>query len=131
MSCVQVVVFVRCNKQKEQQFIDTFFHDEKKHHGTMDEPSSKQQFCKFDVIIPLLYKKSEAMLPVLVDLMTGQQSDIDLKFSGLLATSYHCKKYKYINSTVGFYYPNTNFPNGYSSICCRRTYFTIIQSDFL
>ena len=56
--------------------------------------------------LPLLYKKSGAMLPVLVDSMTGRQSDIDLKNS----LDYLQLSLQEIQAIVGFYYPNTNFP---------------------
>ena len=45
--------------------------DEKKHQGTMDEYSLKQQFHKSDAIA-LLCEKSEAILLLLVGLMAGR-----------------------------------------------------------
>ena len=57
--------------------------DEKKHHSTVDESSSEQQFRKLHMQLPLLCEKSGAILLVLVGLTVAWSDEIreDLEFS--------------------------------------------------
>jgi len=84
--------------------------DKRKDHGTVDEPSSEQQFCKLDAITFLVGKNWSHIALVLPGLMAGWLVDEIVLNLEIFKIIYWMKylSFCYVKQRLRCYYRHTN-----------------------